>query len=191
MTKLPVKYFLNYMLREVAESDVNDYFIIGRDKEVAKYLSFYPFSHLSEAAIHFNNLYFSDLYKNDPKGYAIVDLTTNKMIGIIDFHTYNKVLKTAHIGYLLHKDYWNLGITTKALKIIVEVGFEILNLKKIYINTIEENYSSRRVCEKNNFQLEKIKKLEYYDSKRKTYHDLYKYVIERKTYYDSKAKRNL
>lgn len=191
MINLPVKYFDNYMLREVLESDVEDYFIIGKDIEVAKYLSFYPFMHFHEAVIHFNNLYFSDLYKDDPKGYAIVDLNTNKMIGIIDFHTYNKTLKTANIGYLLNRNYWNLGIITKALSVIVEVGFEVLNLKRIYVKTVKENYSSRRVCEKNNFHLLSIKKKSHYHHKTNTYHDLYKYVIERKTYNDSKTKRNL
>lgn len=191
MIKLPVKYFDNFMLRPVEETDVSDYFEIGKDKETVKFLSWHPFTRIEEAAIHFSNIYFSLDYIDDPQGYAIVDTKTNKMIGVIDFHTTNKILKTAHIGYLLKRDYWNLGIITKALNIMVEVGFEFLNLKKIYVKTVKENYSSRRVCEKNNFRLQTIKKISHYHSKTDKYYDVYKYVIERKTYYDSKTKRNV
>lgn len=191
MKKLPVKYFLNYMLRPVEESDVKDYFLIGSDEETVKFLSWYPFKHVEEAVIHFNNLYFSGEYRDEPQGYAIVDLETNRMIGVIDFHTTNKILKSAHIGYLLKKEYWNQGIITKAVEIMLEVGFKELKLEKIVVRTIKENYASRKVCEKNNFRLHNIKKNNYYHGKTRTYYDVYKYVMERKVYYDSKAKGNL
>lgn len=191
MIKLPVKSFANYILRPVKEEDAIDYFEIGQDEETVKYLSWYAFKHLDEAFIHFNYLYFSEDYANDPQGYAIVDTKTNKMIGVIDFHTFNKILKTAHIGYLLHRDYWGLGIITKALELMIEVGFDFLKLRKIYVKSIKENYASRRVCEKNNFKLVSVRKIDYYHEKTNTYHDVYKYVLERKSYYDSKTNRNL
>lgn len=180
MLNLPERTFSNYLLRPVKESDVFDYFVIGRNSEAVRYLSWYPFLTIEEAVLHFNNIYFSNEYKNDPRGYAIVDINTNKMIGTIDFHTYNKILKTAHVGYLLHPDYWNLGIITNALKIMVDVGFEVLKLRKIYVQTISENKASIRVCEKNDFRLLKIIKLDYYDHKTNRYYDIYKYVRERK-----------
>ena len=99
MSSLPNFYFDNYMLRQVKESDVEDYFEIGKDPETVKFFSWYAFKHIYEAVKHFNHLYFSDDYPNDPQGFAIVDLNTNKMIGVIDFHTTNKILKTAHVGY--------------------------------------------------------------------------------------------
>lgn len=191
MIKLPVMSFDKYILRPVKEEDAYDYFEIGKDEETVKYLSWYAFKNVSEAFTHFNYLYFSENFSNDPQGYAIVDVETNKMIGVIDFHTFNKVLKTAHIGYLLHKDYWGLGIITESLRLMTEVGFEHLNLRKIYIKSIKENLASRRVCEKNNFKLTNIRKIDYYHKKTNTYHYVYKYVLERKSYYDSKTNRNL
>lgn len=191
MLELPVKNFKNYQLRPLKESDVSDYFEIGKDKETVEFLSWYPFIHFREAIHHFNNIYFSNDYKNDPRAYAIVDLENNKMIGVIDFHLTNRWRKTAHIGYLLNKQYWNLGIMSEAVKIMVEVGFEFLKLRKIYVETIKENYSSRRVCEKNGFKLKKIDKQAHYQNKTNTYYDIYKYVIERKSYNDSKTKGNV
>ena len=41
------------------------------DEETVKFLSWYPFKHVEEAVIHFNNLYFSDEYRDEPQGYAI------------------------------------------------------------------------------------------------------------------------
>lgn len=191
MIKLKEIEFDNYLLREVKVDDYIDYYDIGIDEENVRFLSWEPYKNMDEAKEHFTYIYFDDDFKDDPNGYAIVDKTTNKMIGVIDFHSYDKKKKEAHIGYLLHKSYWNLGIITKAIKYLIEIGFNDLNLNKIIIQTIKENYSSIRVAEKADFKLVSIKKGAYYHEKTNSFHDLYKYELKRKCYNDSKTKRNI
>lgn len=191
MKDLKIYEFDNYYLRVLKIDDYVDYYDIGINKNNVKYLSWEPFESLDEAKDLFTHIYFSEDFKDDPEGYAIIDKKTNKMIGVIDFHSYNKKNKEAEVGYLLHIDYWNLGIITKALEILIDIGFNKLYLNKIIIQTIKENYSSIRVCEKNNFKLASIKKQAYYHEKSNTFHDLYKYELKRKCYNDSKTKRDI
>lgn len=63
---------------------------------------------------------------------------------------------SAEVGYWLGENYWEQGITSSALKGIVEYGFEELKLNRIFAKPLENNIASRRVLEKNGFTLEGI-----------------------------------
>ncbi|NYB52320.1 MAG: GNAT family N-acetyltransferase [Methanobacteriaceae archaeon] len=65
---------------------------------------------------------------------------------------------SAEVGYWLGEKYWGNGITSSALKGIVEYGFNVLCLERIYAKPLEHNTASRKVLEKNGFQLEGIMK---------------------------------
>ncbi len=184
---MPEVVFGNYKLRTLLKKDAKDYFEIGKDPQNIQYLTWRPFKTISQAKSAIKNIYYKRLRQHEPIGYAIVDLTKNKMIGIIEFHTFDYSDFSAQIGYLLHKDYWGQGVMSEALKALIEVGFTKLNLNKIIIKSIKENIGSRKVIEKNNLQLTDILKLHHYHIKTKTYHDVYVYEIERKTYYATKT----
>lgn len=63
---------------------------------------------------------------------------------------------TAEIGYWLGEPFWNKGIATASVKIIVNYGFEQLDLVRIYSGVFEHNKASQRVLEKAGFALEAI-----------------------------------
>ena len=63
---------------------------------------------------------------------------------------------SAEVGYWLGEEYWGKGITSSALKGIVNYGFMELGLERIFSVPLEENIASRRVLEKNGFKLEGI-----------------------------------
>ncbi len=63
-------------------------------------------------------------------------------------------LRGAHIGYWVDKRYANRGITTQAVQMLTEYGFEELGLHRIEINLRPENAASRRVAEKAGYHLE-------------------------------------
>lgn len=63
---------------------------------------------------------------------------------------------SAEVGYWLGEKYWGKGITSSALKGIVEYGFNELGLERIFAKPLEQNITSRRVLEKNGFKLECI-----------------------------------
>lgn len=185
---LPEITFKDYLLRTLKASDLDDYFEIGKDKENVNFLTWEAFKSKKEAKKSLDT-YLTRFYFHQPIGYAIVH--NHKMIGIIEFHTFSDNNKTAEVGYLLHIDYWNKGIMTEALKVLVYVGFGFLDLKRIKVRSIKENIASRRVIEKNNFKLISIKRDDHYHEKTNTYHDVYTYILERADLIGIETKRDL
>jgi RimJ/RimL family protein N-acetyltransferase len=72
----------------------------------------------------------------------------------------------AELGYWLAEPFWNKGIMTQAVQLIVEYAFENLNLYRIYAEPDEGNDASVRVLEKAGFQYEgRLKTSAYKDGK--------------------------
>jgi len=63
---------------------------------------------------------------------------------------------SAELGYWLGEKYWGKGITSSAVKGILEYGFNELGLERIFAKPFEHNTASRRILEKNDFKLEGI-----------------------------------
>jgi len=60
---------------------------------------------------------------------------------------------SAMLGYTLNPDFWEKGYATEATKGLIEFGFLHLNLKEIQATCDVNNIGSKRVLEKNGFQL--------------------------------------
>lgn len=65
---------------------------------------------------------------------------------------------SAEIGYWLGEPFWNKGIATRAVKLMVDYGFKGLGLVRIFTGVFDFNKPSRRVLEKAGFELECISK---------------------------------
>ncbi|MBN1927805.1 MAG: GNAT family N-acetyltransferase, partial [Prolixibacteraceae bacterium] len=70
--------------------------------------------------------------------------------------------KSAEIGYFLGEPYWNKGIMTKAVKLIVEYGFKHLDIVRIYTGVFDYNHASQKVLEKCGFTKEAVFKKAIY-----------------------------
>ncbi|UJH68363.1 GNAT family N-acetyltransferase [Allomuricauda sp. SCSIO 65647] len=66
--------------------------------------------------------------------------------------------KSAELGYWIGEPFWNRGIASKAVELILKYGFEDLKLARIFANTFEFNVASMKVLEKNGFYKEGIAK---------------------------------
>ena len=64
--------------------------------------------------------------------------------------------RDAEIGYLLDRAEWSKGIMTQAVKLLCETAFERLDILRITGLVYETNAASRRVLEKNVFELEGV-----------------------------------
>ena len=83
----------------------------------------------------------------------------------------------AEIGYWLGKSYWDKGLMTKAIKIILDYAFNQLKLRRVYAKVFIKNKPSVRVLGKNNFKLEGILKKEL--PKNNKFFDVYIYAKTR------------
>jgi RimJ/RimL family protein N-acetyltransferase len=63
---------------------------------------------------------------------------------------------TAEIGYWIGEPFWGMGITTRAVRLITNYGFNNLGLIRIYSGVFDFNKASQRVLEKGGFKLECI-----------------------------------
>jgi RimJ/RimL family protein N-acetyltransferase len=67
-------------------------------------------------------------------------------VGNIGLHKQDDVYrKTAELGYFIGEQYWNRGITTRAVNLICEYGFRELDVIKIFSGVFSFNTASQRV----------------------------------------------
>lgn len=104
-------------------------------------------------------------------------LMDNKFVGTICIENIDKINKKASIGYWVAKPYRNRGIATKAVKLIVDIGFNKLKLKRIYAKVDEDNIQSRGVLKDAGFEKEGI--LRKNVLKNGKFYDEYRYEIVR------------
>ncbi|MFY0999067.1 MULTISPECIES: GNAT family N-acetyltransferase [Streptococcus] len=131
------------LLRPVILDDAEDMFEYSSDEENTRY-TFLPNKDLEET----KNV-IARLFMGWPLGNWGIELKENgKLIGGIDLHKLDPVLKKAAIGYVVHKNYWNQGLTTEALKEIIQLFFESLDMNMLVALHDVENPASGRVMEK-------------------------------------------
>jgi len=65
---------------------------------------------------------------------------------------------SAFLGYKLHKDFLNKGYMSTAINMVVQYGFETLQLHRIEANVMPSNKASLRVVEKCGFANEGLSK---------------------------------
>ncbi len=142
----------NILLREIEESDYLDYFEIGKDPLVCKYLNWGPFIKPQEALWTIKEIFLKrPEVDNLPKGYAIIK--DNHMIGMIDFHTHNLKQNSIEIGYFLKREFWGMGIMKRACTYMVSYAFS-MGFDKVCIGSVSENERSVQLIKSLGFKYE-------------------------------------
>lgn len=176
-TSLPRVKIGKITLREITRFDYLDYFEIGKDSITTKDLNWGPFLKPKEALWAIDEVILKRPKDGLPVGYAII--VDNKMVGIIDYHTYYKEINAVEVGYILHRDYWNQGIMSRCLKEIVKIGFNHLEVDKIIVGHLQTNEASRHVILNCGFKYESQKITAYKDKEGIVlYYSIYKYEFE-------------
>lgn len=63
---------------------------------------------------------------------------------------------SAELGYWIGEEYWNHGIATTAVNLIVGYAFSMLKVVRVYSSVFEHNKASQKVLDKAGFKLEAI-----------------------------------
>jgi RimJ/RimL family protein N-acetyltransferase len=84
--------------------------------------------------------------------------------GFIDIDWQNR---GAEIGIQIgEKEYWDQGYSTKAVRLLLNIGFKNLNLHRLWLRVFESNKRAIRSYEKAGFVVEgKFREAEYLDGK--------------------------
>jgi ribosomal-protein-alanine N-acetyltransferase len=85
-----------------------------------------------------------------------------QLIGSVGFKKIFRQHRRADLGYELDPAYWNKGIMTEAVKLVTDYGLEKMNLHSIEANITPDHLASKRILEKNGFELEAHYKENFY-----------------------------
>lgn len=85
--------------------------------------------------------------------FAIVTLDNDKLIGNCGLLNVNLIHRTAEAGIFIgNKDYWNKGYGTEAMKLLLDYGFNLLNLNNIMLRVLSFNKRAIKSYEKCGFK---------------------------------------
>ena len=104
------------ILRKFTEQDLDALFLILKDREVNRFLPWYPVKNIEETKKFYEAHHLSE-YKN-PQGYAyaVCLKKDNFPIGYINVG----MQEPYDLGYGLRKEFWHQGITSEAVNAVVE-----------------------------------------------------------------------
>lgn len=134
------------LLRPWAISDAEELALIADNKNIADNLRDMfpnPYS-LNDAIQWLSNV----LEQEGPKRYFAI-IVNGKLAGSIGLTPKTDIYrKNAEVGYFLTPEFWNRGITTKALKAITAYAFRTFDIIRVYAEPYADNTASRQVLEK-------------------------------------------
>lgn len=89
--------------------------------------------------------------------FAILDKKTNQHIGNIKLDNFDKETNLMDLGILIgNKNFWGKGYGKSACILMIDYGFNVMNLRKIWLAVYENNPAARILYEKLGFVTEGI-----------------------------------
>lgn len=105
------------------------------------------------------------------KSFAIETIAEQKYIGGVAFHAINWLNRSAGLGITIgDKSYWGRGYGTDAMRVMMRLGFDKMNLHRLWLHVYEYNRRAIASYEKCGFKREGVLRKErfyrgsYYDT---------------------------
>jgi len=136
-----MKYFKKLIgkkcyLSPINVEDAEQYCLWLNDLEVARTLLIFD----QQLSLEREKLILQDMIKNHAKVFAIVELESDKLLGNCSLFRINERNRKAEVGIFIgDKDYWNKGYGSEALSLLIDYGFNILNLNNIMLEVFSYN----------------------------------------------------
>jgi ribosomal-protein-alanine N-acetyltransferase len=140
----------NIILRALSYADEKEMFLLRSSSTLMQYVPRPVMQHKSEAKA------FIDLLKNREENkeainWAITLKNDDTLIGNICLFMFNAQASRAEIGYMLATEHSSKGITTQAVRLVLEYGFEQMQLNAIEALIANGNNASVAIVEKLGF----------------------------------------
>jgi RimJ/RimL family protein N-acetyltransferase len=143
------------ILRPVKRSDISYFLKWFNDQEVIQYLCLYlPMTEMAEEK------YIEELGTTRAKSdvrfvIEVIEGASTKPIGNCGLHEINAKDHSANFGIVIgEKDYWNKGYGTEATRLVINYGFQELNLHRISSAAFDFNERSIKLHKKVGFREE-------------------------------------
>ena len=138
------------LLRRLNNGDVNEVLELRGNPENMKYVPRPLIKNEEEALAHIA-LIDDKIVNNIGINWAITLKGNPKMIGIMGHYKIQPENFRSEIGYMILPQYHGKGITSEAVKIVVQYGFDNLQLHSIEAIIDPRNNASEKVLQKNGF----------------------------------------
>lgn len=142
---------MDFELRSWEMSDLPDLVEHANNFKIARNLTDgFPYPYTEENG----RFFISEIAGKNPE-LILAIVVEGKAVGGIGIHPQTDIMrKNAELGYWLSEKYWGKGIVTEAIKQIVNLAFEKLDITRIYARPFGSNRASQRVLEKAGFMQE-------------------------------------
>ena len=135
------------ILRPITSDDSTRIEELAGDYDVAKSTLNIPHPYPKGSAIQFIESILTAEKSNKIVMFAIIDKELQLLIGLINLNL-SLPLKRGELAYWIGKPYWGKGYGTEAAKVLLEYGFNNLELNKIFAASFTSNPGSWRIMEK-------------------------------------------
>jgi len=141
------------MLRRLVPADKDSLAKLANNKKIFDNVrDFFPHPYTEKDAIEFIGM----CEQESPASTFAIEFQ-QEFAGVIGLGVQTDVYrKSAEIGYWIGELFWNKGIATTAITLMLDHAFNNLNLIRIFTGVFDFNKASRRVLEKCGFKLEGI-----------------------------------
>ncbi len=140
-----------FLLRPWKPSDIDSLVRYANNYNIAKNLTNqFPHPYTKESGLRFIGMAIG----HSPNTIFAIEVG-NKAVGGIGLHLQHDIMcKNAELGYWLAEPFWGHGIMTDAVLQMVQYGFQIFDINRIYARPFGSNIGSQKVLEKAGFALE-------------------------------------
>ena len=138
------------LLRRVSNDDVNEIMELRGNPETMKYIPRPLVTTPDEALAHIKMIN-DKIEANEGINWAITIKGNPKLIGVIGHYRIQPENHRCEIGYMILPQYNGQGIVTEAVKVVLEYGFDDLQMHSIEGVIDPNNSASERVLLKNGF----------------------------------------
>jgi [ribosomal protein S5]-alanine N-acetyltransferase len=138
------------LLRQITPDDVNEMFAIRSNEEVMKYIP-RPLCKTPQDVLELIAMMQTKLETNEGCNWGITLKGNDKLVGFIGHYNIKWEHFRSEIGYMLTPAYHSKGIATEAIKLLIDFGFNQMNMHSLEAILDPENIASARVLEKNGF----------------------------------------
>ncbi len=149
--EFPVLESLNLILKRVEKEDIREVFAIYNNDKVFEFCGILP-KHNIETVGNMIGHFERDYNKKSRIKWGIFSKNNNnKLVGIIEAMDFNQKVNMVTIGYFLAEEYWEKGIASEAVCILIKFLFETVNVNRIHAEVMLKNLASKKILINNGF----------------------------------------
>jgi RimJ/RimL family protein N-acetyltransferase len=150
----PLIHTRRLVLREIDEDDFDAVHAYGSDPEVVQYV---PWGPNTEPVTHDFIQRCMERAMAEPRleyVFGVVPRESIDLVGSVGLYLRSADAHQAMLGYAYGRAAWGQGYATEAALAMVELGFDVLGLRRIWASCDPRNHASARVLEKVGMKLE-------------------------------------